>query len=174
MPKEPDRTPVRPWSVPVRLDEVPVDGRRMELEADEPTRAALACASGLDALLMLTARFDLARHGPEGLHVIGTVTARVRQTCVVTLDPVESDISESVDLLFMPAPARNDSDPVIETIEGPEPLIDGVVDLGAVATEFLMLGINPYPRKPDAVFTPPVVEKGSGHPFQALAALKKP
>ena len=34
----------------------------------------------------------------------------------------------------------------------PEPLHDGAVDLGAVATEFLLLGIDPYPRKPDAVF----------------------
>jgi hypothetical protein len=159
----------------VRPDEVPEDGRRIELEADEATRDALAHAAGLDALLSLTARFDLARHGAEGVHVVGTVLARVRQICVVTLDPVESDIEEAVDLLFMPAQARpRDADPAIEAAEGPEPLIGGVVDLGAVATEFLMLGINPYPRKPDAVFTPPAVEKGGGHPFEALAALKKP
>ena len=35
--------------------------------------------------------------------------------------------------------------------EGPETLHGGVVDLGAVATEFLILGIDPYPRKPGAV-----------------------
>ena len=29
-----------------------------------------------------------------------------------------------------------------------EPLIDGKVDLGALATEFLILGLDPYPRKP--------------------------
>ena len=30
-----------------------------------------------------------------------------------------------------------------------------MVDLGAVATEFLLLGIDPYPRKPGAVFEAP-------------------
>ena len=37
----------------------------------------------------------------------------------------------------------------------PEVLHDGAVDLGAVATEFLLLGIDPYPRKPGAVFDAP-------------------
>ena len=36
-----------------------------------------------------------------------------------------------------------------------------------------MLGIDPYPRKPDATFEPPAVEDESEHPFAALAALKK-
>ncbi len=36
-----------------------------------------------------------------------------------------------------------------------EPLIGGVIDLGALATEFLILGLDPYPRKPGAVFQPP-------------------
>ena len=52
---------------------------------------------------------------------------------------------------------------------------DGAVDLGAIATEFLLLGIDPYPRKPGAVFDAPVAEDDpSSHPFAALAALKKP
>ena len=50
---------------------------------------------------------------------------------------------------------------------------DGVVDLGAVATEFLLLGIDPYPRKPGAVFDAPPAGDAAGHPFAALAALKK-
>ena len=57
--------------------------------------------------------------------------------------------------------------------DGPEPLIGGAVDLGAIATEFLILGIDPYPRKPDAVFEAPRPETTSVKPFAALAALKK-
>ena len=50
----------------------------------------------------------------------------------------------------------------------------GVIDLGAVATEFLILGIDPYPRKPGAVFAAPPAAPGEAaeHPFAALAALK--
>ncbi len=38
--------------------------------------------------------------------------------------------------------------------EPPEPLVDGKIDLGAIATEFLLLGIDPYPRKAGAEFAP--------------------
>src|SRR5689334_19327727 len=57
--------------------------------------------------------------------------------------------------------------------EPPEALQDGVVDLGAVAAEFLLLGIDPYPRKEGAAFDAPPVADPSGHPFAALATLKK-
>ena len=55
---------------------------------------------------------------------------------------------------------------------GPEPLIDGVVDLGALATEFLILGLDPYPRKPGAVFELPQDVKPDPGPFAALAGLQ--
>ena len=54
-----------------------------------------------------------------------------------------------------------------------EPLIGGTVDLGALAAEFLILGIDPYPRKPGALFQPPPDAKPDQGPFAALAALKK-
>ena len=57
--------------------------------------------------------------------------------------------------------------------EPPEPLVDGKVDLGALATEFLILGIDPYPRKAGAQFAPPKVEDAGEHPFAALESLKK-
>jgi len=58
--------------------------------------------------------------------------------------------------------------------EEPEPLVDGRIDLGAIATEFLVLGIDPHPRKRGVAFELPVVEADPDvHPFAALAALKK-
>jgi hypothetical protein len=45
--------------------------------------------------------------------------------------------------------------------------------LGAIATEFLLLGIDPYPRKAGAEFSPQKSEDGSAKPFAALEALKK-
>ena len=57
--------------------------------------------------------------------------------------------------------------------EPPEPLVGGTIDLGALATEFLLLGIDPYPRKAGAEFAPPKAEDDGAHPFAALEALKK-
>jgi hypothetical protein len=48
-----------------------------------------------------------------------------------------------------------------------------MIDLGALATEFLILGIDPYPRKPGTVFEPPWEGGDVGHPFAGLAALTK-
>ncbi|MND03201.1 hypothetical protein D3C83_229160 [compost metagenome] len=50
----------------------------------------------------------------------------------------------------------------------------GTVDLGALAAEFLVLGIDPYPRKPGASFeAPATADDPAAHPFATLAALKK-
>jgi uncharacterized metal-binding protein YceD (DUF177 family) len=166
----------RPWSIPVRLDEIPETGLHLDLEADAPTRAAVAAAAAVNEVPRLAASFDLARHGREGMHVVGTVFAQVLQTCVVTLDPVENQIEEGIDIVFAAptalGPAANEVNLGAEAVEPPETLIDGVVDLGAVATEFLMLAIDPYPRKPGAVFEPPQNADAGSHPFAALAALR--
>ena len=166
----------RPWSVPVRLDEIPETGLHLDIEADAAVRAAIAAAAGVNEMPQLAAGFDVSRHGRDGLHVVGTVSARVCQTCVVTLDPVENEIAEGIDLVFVPAsalgPLANEVNLGTEPVEPPEALIDGVVDLGAVATEFLLLAIDPYPRKPGAVFEPPHTADAGSRPFAALEALR--
>jgi len=52
-------------------------------------------------------------------------------------------------------------------------VIEGKVDLGAIATEFLLLGIDPYPRKAGAEFAAVKTADDSARPFAALEALKK-
>jgi hypothetical protein len=177
---EPEFLPERPWSAPVAADEVPDTGRHLELAADDRTRAAVAKLAGVPALPRLQATFDVNPYGRRGLHVVGRVSATVGQMCIVTLEPMETEVEEVIDIIFTPQAAaavtKDDGDGSgveIAAEDGPEPLVDGVVDLGALATEFLILGIDPYPRRPDAVFEPPAVGDDSGHPFAALAALKK-
>jgi uncharacterized metal-binding protein YceD (DUF177 family) len=167
------------WSVPVTLANIPDTGRRFELTADASMRTALAKLAGLRALPSMQAAFDVGRHGLRGLRVSGRVEAIVGQTCSVTLEPMENKVEENVDLLFLPPgeSAAEDgsakSDAEIIDPDAPEPLTSDSVDLGAIATEFLLLGIDPYPRKPQAAFEPPANEDPSSHPFAALAALKK-
>ena len=155
-----------PWSVPVAVEDIPDTGLHIEIEAPAATRAALAELAAVRELPQLAAVFDLTREGP-GVHVAGQVRARVGQSCVVTLEPVENPVDEAVDLWFAPGAKAP------KTPEDPEPLVGGRVDLGAIATEFLILGIDPYPRKADAKFTPPKSEDDGAHPFAGLEALKK-
>ena len=166
----------QPWSVKLRLDEVPETGRHVVLKADAATRAALAAPMGVDAVEQATASFDVTRRGRDGLHVAGRVTASVRQTCVVSLEPVANAVDEEVDVDF--APAREprkakelDLEPAAPDVES---MAGDAIDLGQLATEFLTLGVDPYPRKPDAAFDGPTTgEAQENHPFAGLAALKK-
>jgi uncharacterized metal-binding protein YceD (DUF177 family) len=165
-----------PWSVPVAISGIPEDGKRFDLVADEATRAKVAQTAGLRSLPRLQATFDVARYGSDGLRVEGEVSATVGQTCIVTLDPIDNDVKEEVNLVLTPPRtpvAGEDNDAEIIQPGEPEPLIGETIDLGALATEFLIVGIDPYPRKPGATFEPPAAEDNSEHPFAALAALKK-
>lgn len=167
-----------PWSVPVRRDDVPEQGLHLDLAADEATRRAIAELAGLRALPRFTASFDVARQG-GGLKVTGEVAATVGQTCVVTLEPLTTEVSEAIDLVFVPADAADsaaaDATEAIDpgAADEPEALVDGTADLGALATEFLLLAIDPYPRKSGAVFEAPASADAGTHPFAALGALKK-
>ena len=168
----------RPWSVPLAVSEVPDTGRHVDLAADAQARGAIAKLAGLAVLPRLEASFEVTRRGRGGLRVVGRVSATVGQTCVVTLEPIENEIDEPVDLVFVPAgelpPSGHDGGEVEVPLEdAPEPLTGGHVDLGAIATEFLMLAIDPYPRKPDAVFQSPPAGDDAVHPFAPLAALKQ-
>lgn len=171
-------TAERPWSAPVRVNDVPETGRHVELEANEATRAALADPAGVDAVEALTAAFDLTRRGRDGLHVRGRVRGKVRQICVVTLEPLVNAVDEAVDVDFMPPRDEGsrslEAEVELATSDEPEPLLGEAVDLGVLATEFLILGIDPYPRRPDVAFEAPAEKSDPArNPFAALEALKK-
>ena len=161
-----------PWSVPVVVQDIPETGFHIEIDAPEPARAELAALAGLRELPRVSAVFDVAHRG-AGVRVTGQVSARVGQTCVVTLEPIESDLQEPVDLVFAPIAAAAMQTEVDADDELSEPLVDGKVDVGAIATEFLFLGIDPYPRKAGAEFAPPKADNGEARPFAGLEALKK-
>jgi uncharacterized metal-binding protein YceD (DUF177 family) len=163
-----------PWSVPVQVAEVPETGRRVEIAADAATREAVAKAVGVLALPSLEAAFDLAPVADGGVRVCGTVLATVQQRCVVTLDPVMTEVREPIDLTFLPPGTVEGTIRTADEEEPPEVLHGGTVDLGVLTTEFLILGIDPYPRKPGVTFdAPPSADDPAAHPFAALAALKK-
>lgn len=173
-------TEVVPWSVPVTLDQISDSGLHREIEASEAVRSAVAELAGLRSVPELSASFDVSKNGSK-IHVSGSVHGRVGQTCVVSLEPMETVIDEPIDVTFSPPPAGATVLPDAQSAElrhgadgeAPEPLVGNVIDLGAIAAEFLVLAIDPYPRKEGAEFAPPAVEEGGNFAFAALAALKK-
>jgi uncharacterized metal-binding protein YceD (DUF177 family) len=170
-----------PWSDRIAVGQIPDTGLRRDTEADRAARDAMAEVAGLRDVLSARASFDVTPLSGGRVHVAGRVQARIAQTCVVTLDPIESDIDEPIDLIFAPPEQIPElADLVDEDAEGeseipdsPEPIENGVIDLGRLATDVLFLAIDPYPRKPGAVFEPVVTAADpEDHPFAALKALQ--
>jgi hypothetical protein len=170
-----------PWRVPVAVAPIPDTGLHRDIDADQATRQAVADVGGLREVLSVQASFDVTPKSGGRYHVVGHVRARIGQTCVVTLDPIENDIDEPIDLIFAPPEQIPQMAALIdeagesdeETPDPPEPIINGIIDLGRLATDALYLGVDPYPRKSDAAFEPLVEALDpEDHPFAALKALK--
>ena len=163
------------------VTQLPEAGLHQVVESDAVQRQRIAAVAGVNAVLRATASFDIVPEPGGRVVVSGVVRARVEQDCVVTLDPVENDIEEPISVVFAPPSQISASPKFVQKEEGddaeipdpPDPIVNGTIDLGLIATEHLILGIDPYPRKPGVVFTPPVTaEDPDEHPFAALKALK--
>lgn len=165
------------WSFPVSQADIPSDGRTFRIAADAATRLAVRNALRLLDLPRLEAEMRVEHAAGDGLRVSGTLSASVVQSCVVSLEPVASEVREPIDVTFAPP---TDEPPVpadeieidADAADPPDPLVNGRIDLGAVAVEFLQLGLDPYPRRPDAAFAAPGDAASAANPFAALAALK--
>ena len=176
-----------PWRVPLNVAQIPDTGLHRDLEADAAVRQAIAEFATVRAVLAVQASFDVTPNKGGRYHVTGFVRARVGQTCVVSLEEIENDIDEPIDLTFAPPEQIPQMADLVDEAEAsgeeapdpPEPIQNGFIDLGRLATDVLFLAIDPYPRKRDAIFEP-VVEAADpeDHPFAALKALnvdsKKP
>ena len=153
-----------PWRVPIAVAQIPETGLHRDIEADQAIRNAVADVGGLREVLSAQASFDVTPTSGGRFHVAGHVRARVGQTCVVTLEEIENDIDEPVDLTFAPpeqipqmaALVDEAEESEEETPDPPEPIENGMIDLGRVATDALYLAVDPYPRKAGAVFEPVV------------------
>ena len=170
-----------PWSVPVAVAQIPEAGLHRDIEADVAQRQAMAELAGLREILSANAALDVTPKSGGRVHVGGHVRARIGQTCVVTLDPIENEIDEPIDLIFAPPEQIPELAALVDEAaerdadipDPPEPIVNGIIDLGRLATDALFLAIDPYPRRPDAVFeAPSVAADPEDHPFAALKALQ--
>jgi hypothetical protein len=168
-----DRSPL-PLSRPIELASIRTDGSEFHVETTASERAALAERFGIPAIAKLTGDFLLRKKGPH-VRVTGVVFGSFTQTCILTLEPFETEFREDVDVGFDENPEK--ALELRPEEEAPDLIIDGIIDVGALAGEFTALALDPYPRKPGAVFEFSD-KKDTGDekpaPFGALLGLKRP
>ncbi len=157
--------------------------RPIAVEATPDECADVAAMLDLKGVKSLSVEAKIAPAGEGVWRVHGGVTAKVVQSCVVTLAPVKAQVEEPFDRIFSRFAEEDtaiDIDIEYDEDDPAEPLGEGV-DIGAIAVEALSLGLEPYPRAPGAAFetvsaTPPGAEPLSPEatkPFAGLASLKK-
>jgi uncharacterized metal-binding protein YceD (DUF177 family) len=165
------------WREHVTISDLPPQGKEYELVPDAAVRKELAERAGVVAIPKLIAKLKVLPQGKAGAAVEGSLQVTVTQTCVVTLEPFDNFIDETISIAFEPEEAIAARGPLTEEIVGddpPEPIVDGAIDLVNVVAEFLTLSIDPYPRKPGAAFEAPAGgdDGDTTSPFAALAKLK--
>lgn len=150
----------------------------VEASAEECER--IAAFLDVASVKALRAVFCVHRWRARGIRLEGHLVADVVQSCVVTLEPVESHVDARFERRYLPAEMIEPveaSDDILVDPDGedpPEPLTHEI-DLGGVVVEELALNVDPYPRKPGSVFAPAEAEEGAqapASPFAALARLK--
>ena len=173
--------PSNPWRHIIAVAQIPDAGLHQDLMASAAQLGELAALAGVRDVKNAHAVFDVMTTAGDRVHVTGRITAIVGQTCVVTLEPIDNAVDEAIDVMFAPPSQIPMTAKVVTREEGedadvpdpPEPIVNGIIDLGQLATEMLFLGIDPYPRAAGVVFEPPkeTVDPDE-HPFAVLKALK--
>jgi uncharacterized metal-binding protein YceD (DUF177 family) len=167
------------WSHKVTLADIARGAAKdVALEADGAVRMAVARDLGLERLDALTARVR-ARPWLDGAEIDGSLEARITQICSVSGEPFEQLLKAQ--FMVRAVPAGSSAAPQEETAEievdpegedPPDVLDSDKVDLAAYVVEHLALEIDPFPRKPGAVFEPPV-EETIISPFAVLHKIRR-
>lgn len=166
-------------SRPLQVDKISLGGVQERIVARPAERKALAARFGLVDLSMLEAELNVDHAEGNMFAVTGYLSADVVQECVVSLEPVSARITDTIDVLFAPAvlldvganpPHADELD-----AEAPEPIVNGIIDLGELVAQHLAVALDPYPRKEGAAFVhSDAAQGGSGNvsPFAKLKGLR--
>jgi uncharacterized metal-binding protein YceD (DUF177 family) len=152
-----------------------------EIAATAEERTALAGRFALLALDRLEATLRIERLPAKTLiRLSGRLSADVTQACVVSLEPVASQVQAEISQLYtldpeVAVPREHVIDVAAE--DPPEPIGPGGLDLGEAVAQNLAVALDPYPRasEAEAAAASPAAEAETAPvgPFAALAALKR-
>lgn len=160
-----------------RVAEIAEAGLEQSRTATASERRALAQFLNVISCNDVRASYKARNLGQGRYRLLGDVSARLTQQCVVTLEPVEQELEESFDVEFWPAddvPESTDTEIDVLSAAEIEPIEHGIIDAGRIIVETLSAGLDPYPRKSDAEFAWEEKDTGPSHtgPFAGLSKLK--
>lgn len=170
-------------------ESIPQGGLKTRRTAAADELNALTKALDLVSVDALALDYAIKNAGAGVYRLTGRLTAKVVQSCVVSLEPVPGDIDEELQVEFRPdarsmlrhAKADAGADEVedlavdFESDVDVEPITDGRMEVGRIAFETLAAALDPYPRAPGAALDwkdEKEPQPSTVSPFAALAKLK--
>ena len=167
MPKPPKKKMLESeWSHFVEGQDVDSHEMRLSISPDEDQRASMSKRLDLDFIEFVKADVTLKRRkGNNVVHVMGRMKAKVQPVCVVTQEPFDLMLDETLEGWFVDkesavsfAEVKRERDVVkmlgeIEITDeqsDPEPMVNGMIDLGEFVTQNLSLALPAYPRQDGA------------------------
>ena len=167
-------------SIPVTA--ISPKGRDIAISASASECLDIAAECGLERVGRLEATFHISKGAGPLLAVQGHISADIVQTCGVSLESVPAVVEAEIALTYTLDAIKSRVEVDVDLIDEdpPEPVLDGQIDVGALAIEHLVLNLNPYPRAPEAAFDAQKWhetenssdESASVNPFAALSKLK--
>ena len=151
-------SPTPEFSRLIKVADLGAQALNVDVEANAQELAALTERLGVDALERLTGQGTLQILPDDEVLMKMTFSARIAQTCVVTLQPMHSDISSTFTTTYAEnadADWGHDEEEFEDLdidIEPPEPLLNGKIDIAEACVEQLALEIDPFPRVQGATF----------------------
>jgi len=155
------------WSHFFDVDDLGKEGRE-ELTISASEEECEDIARRINVLGIKDVTADLVIQRTNGaFYVTGNFKAIVTQECVVTLDPIETNLSDAVEGWYADkertvsfAAAKREREGVksqgeveiLDESDDPEALIDGIIDLGELVTQHISLSVPSYPHKEGVEF----------------------
>mgnify|MGYP000232107639 CR=1 FL=1 len=160
--------PEREWTYRVSGEDVTNSPKTLKISASDKQKADVADRVGVDKIDELSADLELSRY--DGGHIVkiqGELKALIHQKCVVSLETIETEVSETFDAYYInPNDAVSfsaaskkikqkkdlEEAPILEEWEDPEYMEEGTIDLGELVVQYLCLGMSPFPQSEETVF----------------------
>jgi len=142
----------------VDVSKLPKLGKTVNLAADDERLAFLSEQLEVEEVLEFSGSFSIKPWKMNGALMSGNMELLIRQTCVASLEPVQTQLDIDVKRYFLP-----ETDPVFKNqniIDGelvidpdvddfPDLLENTTIDVWEVVIEELNLQIDPFPRAAD-------------------------
>lgn len=186
---------INEWSYFVKIADLGDSAAEFKITPDDAQKADLARRLNIQELENVTGYLTV--NPPTGgvIYVEGTLKAKILQECVITLEPIHTEIEEPVEGWFSDeeqilsfAKIKKEKQTrkahaeveILDESDDPEPIVNGKIDLGELVTQHLSLAIDPYPHKEGAeqaygveVAAPAKSSEIRRNPFEALKDWKE-